>query len=135
MKPISIFVCLVLAMATGQAQAQFVVKRVKCADAVRVTNSSLPKTPFHFNSTPGTKDLSVQITRDGCRPRLLLGQFQLRVKAVGGGEITFSQMIRDTRVPSSTTEPIGARQLGYVTFTNPGGGKILGTFDYSYTLE
>ena len=135
MKLTSIFVCLALAMAAGQAQAQFVVKRVKCADAIQITNSSLPKTPFHFNSTPGTKDLTVQITRDGCRPKLLLGQFQLRVKAVGGGEVYFSQMIRDTRVPSSTTEPIGASQLGYVTFSNPGGGKISGTFDYTYMIE
>lgn len=129
-----ILAVLVLALFASHANAQFVVKRLNCADAV-IPVAGFPQFPYHLNSAAGAKDITIQVVRDGCRPRFNEGQFDLVVRTAGGSIVAGPGMIRDTKYPSSATETIAASNHAFVRFRSFTSGRISGTFDYAYTID
>ncbi len=125
---------LVLSLSANQAQAQFLVKRVNCADAV-FSNTEPPDVVYHASSSDIDRQLTVQITRDGCRPRREGGRFELIVEGAGGPPGRSMYMLRRGRHVASATNDVDPGGLGYVIFTNLTVGRTGGTFDYMFSYD
>ena len=120
----------------GQAQAQFVVKKVKCADAADIQFSPWPDNiPYHRQLTGGTKNLAIQIIRDTCRPRNG-GYFRAEVRTNGGTVEASRLMFRIPKnYPASVIVQIEDGRFGFVEFDPQTSGRVSGTFDYMYSWE
>ena len=129
---------LILALFVSHAHAQFVVKRVKCADSYAVdlfdgwVDSNFP---YHRNWTSSTKNLAVQIIRDGCRPKWPEGQFFF-VTLTASSAFVSTNMVRTKRYPASVVGEIQSGHALLVRFSpSDPNARVSGTFDYMYSWE
>ena len=128
---------LVLPVFAGQAEAQYVVKRVKCAEAkYHQDTGTLPT--FHVNALAYTRPISVQITRNGCRPKDHLSSFRLYVTNGPslGGIVAYMTQTLYSRLPAGAIASVPSNQGVFVSFhPYPSDARVTGTFDYMYSWE
>ena len=122
-------VFLALALAAGQAHAQFIVKRFPCKallwDGVAFKS-------IYRNRTEATRLFHFQITRNGCRPKDLV----LNVGTSANLSTAVNQQVMTGKFPDGIGFDLPDDH--YVVFFisgGPGSENPKGTIDFSYTVE
>lgn len=111
------------------ANAQYVIKGNKCADFVN-TGEVLE---VYTNATGSTQTLTIQVVRDGCRPKLDGGLFRIRVAGDFGS--SFRTLTRLGKRTAAYGRDIPANSILTIYFQTPAGVRVSGTFDYIFTVE
>ena len=117
----------------------FVVKGVKCK-TLTSDPQSISDVLAHVNATSSARVMTVQIKKDGCKPKgQYEGLFQVKLRYPGGFECsdfcpdTFA-MERSGKTTNSMTLEIPADGgWAYIRFV--AGELASGTFDYEYTIH
>jgi len=104
------------------AHAELLIKGVKCKDAEA-------EIPVFWNTATFDKHITVQIVRDGCRPKLADGQFGLRTGLPNGGSSN-SIFQRSGKHTHATYKRIPAGYIAMIRFISLSGRPVGGTFDY-----
>lgn len=127
----AVFAILALNMLVGQAQAQTVVKGIKCADALGAIPG--PGTMVHEYRGTGSALITTQVVRDGCRPKGI-GEFRLATFNQSDFNVFLDQMFRVNRFSTSASRA-GTFDFSWVVrFNVPIDTTVRGTFDYTYTI-
>ena len=137
MKALKIFVLALVScfFFMSQAQAQFLVKRVKCTDpSAFLPGNGTPDTIVHKNNSGSTKSLAIQITRDSCRPKTSSAHFDL-YEASSSAWYSAVAMERTLSYPESTVLEILSGRFAVVRLTPGTSGRVSGTFDYMYSWK
>jgi hypothetical protein len=110
-------------------EAQHVIKRNSCS----LANIS-EQLEVYRNRTSLTKDVTIQIVRDGCRPKdPREGSFLALTSSPSGGILRdFGRLKGHT---SALTMPVGANGLLRIYFYAPRAPRVSGTFDYILTVH
>ncbi len=120
---------LALAWLSPSANAQQLMKRMKCADFFIIA----PVT--HANNSTDTKQITVQIVKDTCRPRLPDGTFVVQKTGPGPGTGNYFIRNRYKGYSESVTLPFAPGDVVRVLFSRPIDSRATGFFDYTYTIH
>ena len=126
---------LILAVATVPAHSQVVIKRAKCAEANDDAGPGYQPKYFHRNQTTDDQIVTVQVIRDGCRPKAENGVFYHYTRNPVNGAGAGMHLDREGRSTTSNSLEIPAGWLSVVEFINNSGAPTRGTFDYITILH
>jgi hypothetical protein len=113
-----------LVLETGEARAEFVVKRIRCADATLADPLFV-----HYNPSTVNQATSLRITRNGCRPKD--GVFAV-IRRSFGATIESWTIIPQNKYLHGVTLVLPQYNFLAVSF-DPGAENAKGTFDFVYT--
>ncbi len=111
--------------------AQTVVKRASCADSDSNTNFANPLY-FHENRSNASQTITMQVIRDGCRPKSPEGLYTLWVVSLGGSGNGLN-MTRFGKFTESQSQEVPNNFRAFIRFSTD--GKPRGTFDYVYSID
>jgi len=115
----------------GSANAQNVVKRIKCKDYP----TNLQALELYKNDTGSTRIIRLQIVRDGCRPKLDGGWLTFRTSSLTGNTQSFRNLTRIGKHTAVYGRSILHEWTASVYFVPQGGANASGTFDYIFTVD
>ena len=132
-KLVTVFVTLLgLGVFSSAANAQFLVKRIKCADLAMSAHQ------VFYNPTASPVNIIFQVIKDGCRPKGNGGYFELFDMTFGGvgtGNL-FPRIGKGAGKPTlGVIVTISPSQYAGLRFFPLGGEKVSGTLDYMYTIQ
>jgi hypothetical protein len=126
-------VVLAAALAAGPAQAQFVVKRIRCADLAQP--DLVDRHMVYQNENSHNTRIKIQIVRDGCRPKKSDGQAYI-VLTNDSTSSSFRYFKRNGKSTSMIDETVPQAWVVYLLFrTVPSGQRVGGTLDYVVDAE
>ena len=115
----------------GHANAQSLIKRVKCADA-----ADSPGIGVFRNASNYITNVTVQIVRDGCRPNGQHGAFGMHVTNYdGSARYENWRMEREHGHTWAVRDRVDPGRVVRISFSSPGGQKVHGTFDYMMIVD
>ena len=123
-------VILFVALATGSAQADTVVKRVSCKSVLAPDDEMVVA---RSHSTADPRNFTIQVVRNGCRPKSGLFSVSFR----DGSGITYGPPLTNQgRHTDALTVPLVPNSTYQIElqFNSPD-GRASGTFDYSYSIN
>ena len=109
------------------------VKRVSCRDTSEMSLNN--PVMAHANTSGEDMRFTVQVIRDGCRPKNSAGTYTLWVATFPGGA-NGEPLPRSGRYTHSLTKMVPSLRRAILQFhaTNFS-DRVSGTFDYTYTIE
>ena len=117
------------ALFASNANAQHIVKRVKCADHT----SSSEQLRVYRNTAGITRIVSFQVVRDGCRPKSEEGRYWLNVDSTNPSSRV---PIRHGKFTEVLDVPVAHNGLVHLYFAPATvGDRVSGTFDYTLTAD
>ena len=108
------------------AHAQFVIKGIKCSD---------PSWIVHENSTSSTQIVTMQVVRDGCRPKFNSPSAGFYYILRSGSSTNSSLLERQAKRTASKSRTVPSGGQVEIIFTAIGGVRISGTFDYIISID
>ena len=109
--------------------AQQLVKRMKCADFFIIA----PLVHRHVGNE--AKQVTIQIVKDSCRPKLPSGEFLVQITGPGPGNGNHYLAQRYRGYSESITLPLAPGDTFRVLFSRPIEVRARGTFDYTYIIH
>ena len=118
-------------LSLSTVNAQSVIKRIKCADIDSAPESIL----VYRNHTTVTRNVSIQIVRDGCRPKLTDGALRIQRFNIGAGDPTTYTFIRHGKFTDFKDVEVEATRAIALYFESISGAKTGGTLDLVLTAD
>ena len=121
-----------LAAMPGHADAQSLVKRVKCVDAAASTYGM----GVFRNASNYITNATVQIVRDGCKPKKDGGTFGMHVTNYDGNASYYNyRMEREHGHTWAVRSRVEPGHIVRIKFSGNGSHHIGGTFDYMLIVD
>ena len=121
-----------LSAVPGHAEAQALIKRIKCADAA---DSTYGMGVFR-NASNYITNVTVQIVHDGCRPKAQHGRFGMHVTNYDGNTSYANRtMPRENGHTWAVRDMVDSGQVVRIRFNGNGSHHIKGTFDYMLVID